>query len=112
MVAVSSGGMYNTKFPKWEVATSLEGAYSGNLAYAYAKRGQVLLMERWAAEHPEVKCVSCHPGWTDTPAVDEAYGSQKRFLEPLRTPWQGSEGIAWLCVAPGAELESGAFYLD
>jgi dehydrogenase/reductase SDR family protein 12 len=113
LVVVSSGGMYNTKFPDWATATSTGTAsYSGNLAYAYAKRGQVLLMERWATEHPEVKCVSCHPGWTDTPAVDEAYGSQKKFLEPLRTPWQGSEGIAWLCVAPGSHLESGAFYLD
>jgi dehydrogenase/reductase SDR family protein 12 len=113
LVVVSSGGMYNTKWPDWETATSTGTAsYSGNLAYAYAKRGQVLLMERWAVEHPEVNCVSCHPGWTDTPAVDEAYGSQKRFLEPLRTPWQGSEGIAWLCVAPGTQLESGAFYLD
>ncbi len=47
LVVVSSGGMYNTKFPAWEVATSLEGEYNGQLAYAYAKRGQVLLCERW-----------------------------------------------------------------
>ena len=49
LVVVSSGGMYNTKFPAWEVATSLEGEYNGQLAYAYAKRGQVLLCERWAS---------------------------------------------------------------
>ena len=30
----------------------------------------------------------------------------------MRTPWQGSEGIAWLAVAPTAEIEGGAFYLD
>ena len=36
---VSSGGMYNTKFPDWDVAASLKGAYSGNMVYAYAKRG-------------------------------------------------------------------------
>lgn len=113
LIAVSSGGMYNTPFPDWATATSTgEAAYSGNLAYAYAKRGQVLLMEKWAIDHPKVKCMSCHPGWTDTPAVDEAYGAQKKFLEPLRTPYQGSEGIAWLCVVPGDRLESGAFYLD
>ena len=66
VVVVSSGGMYNTKFPAWEVATALTGEYDGNLAYAYAKRGQVLLCERWAEEHPKVKFVSCHPGWTAT----------------------------------------------
>lgn len=112
MVVVSSGGMYNTRFPKWEVATSLEGEYSGNLAYAYAKRGQVLLMERWAEEHPTVSFVSSHPGWTLTPAVDAAYGEMKKYLEPMRTPWQGADGIAWLCVVDSAKLAGGAFYLD
>jgi len=113
LVTVSSGGMYNTSFPDWATATATGTAtYSGNLAYAYAKRGQVLLMERWAADHPKVKCVSCHPGWTDTPAVDEAYGDQKKYLEPLRSPWEGSEGISWLCLAPAEKLETGEFYLD
>jgi dehydrogenase/reductase SDR family protein 12 len=105
--------MYNTKFPDWDIATSQSAAsYSGNLAYAYAKRGQVLLMEKWASEHPQVKCVSCHPGWTDTPGVEAAYGTKKKYLQPLRTLWQGSEGIIWLCLAPSLALESGAFYLD
>jgi len=118
LVVVSSGGMYNTKFPSWEAAASLEGEaggeveFSGNLAYAYAKRGQVLLCERWAEEHPSVKLVSCHPGWTATPAVDAAYGDMKRYLEPMRTPWQGADGIAWLCAVDAAALQSGAFYLD
>ena len=39
---------------------------------------------------------SCHPGWVDPPAVEEAYGSKKKFLEPMRNGWQGAEGIAWL----------------
>jgi len=113
VVVVSSGGMYNTKFPEWADATAAEGvAYNGNLAYAYAKRGQVLLCERWAAAHPTVKCVSCHPGWSNTPAVDEAYGEMKKYLEPLRTPWEGAEGIAWLCAADAGVLQSGGFYLD
>ena len=47
-----------------------------------------------------------------TPAVDAAYGDQKKYLEPLRSPWQGADGIAWLCVAPFDQVVSGAFYLD
>lgn len=47
--------MYNTKFPVWEDATSTGNKkYDGQFAYAYAKRGQVLLCERWAVEHPKV----------------------------------------------------------
>ena len=44
LVIVSSGGMLNTKFPSWEAATSTGRAiakYDGQMAYAYAKRGQV-----------------------------------------------------------------------
>jgi dehydrogenase/reductase SDR family protein 12 len=48
----------------------------------------------------------------DTPGVESAYGESKRYLEPLRTLWEGSEGIMWLCVAPAEQLEGGAFYLD
>jgi dehydrogenase/reductase SDR family protein 12 len=112
VVMVSSGGMLNTPFPKWEIATSEEGAYDGNLAYAYAKRGQVLLCERWAVEHPEIKFVSSHPGWTATAAVDNAYGDSKSYLEPMRSTWEGAEGIAWLAAVGGQELQSGEFYLD
>lgn len=115
LIVVSSGGMYNYAFPAWDVATSTQpdqAAYDGQSAYAYAKRGQVLLCESWAASNPQVKVVTCHPGWTGTPAVDAAYGDAKKYLEPLRSPWEGAEGIAWLCVAPVEKIESGAFYLD
>lgn len=96
IIFVSSGGMYNTKFPTWTKATSTGDAmssYSGNMAYSFAKRGQVLLAERWASLNPKgPKVVSCHPGWVDTPAVEEAYGDQKKFLEPMRNPWQVRNG--------------------
>lgn len=91
---------------------SLKGKYDGNLVYAYAKRGQVLLAEVWAKEYPDIKVVSSHPGWTLTEAVDAAYGDSKKYLEPLRTPWEGAEGIAWLLACPFNSIESGAFYLD
>lgn len=40
---VSSGGMYNTKFPPFDVVASrtVEVPYDGNMVYAYCKRGQV-----------------------------------------------------------------------
>ena len=53
--SLRSGGMYNTNFPQWEDATATGNKkYDGQFAYAYAKRGQVLLCERWAAQHPKV----------------------------------------------------------
>lgn len=118
LVLVSSGGMLNTKYPANLVDISTGTSdnkinnYSGQLAYAYAKRGQVLLAEQWAKSNPSVKTVSCHPGWCGTTGVDKAYGDSKKWLEPLRSPWEGAEGIAWLCAAPSSDIESGAFYLD
>jgi dehydrogenase/reductase SDR family protein 12 len=113
MIAVSSGGMYNTKFPSWPDAASYgENKYDGQFAYSYAKRGQVLLMERWTEMHPSVKFVSCHPGWTQTEAVDAAYGDNKKYLQPLRTTWEGAEGIVYLLVVDAPKIEGGAFYLD
>lgn len=119
VVFVSSGGMYSTKFPTWERAASTgpyEKEYDGQFAYAYAKRGQVLLAERFARDHPDVRFVSCHPGWTATAAVDAAYGSSKKYLEPMRSTWEGAEGIAWLVGTNAKNLDvnehKGAFFLD
>lgn len=115
VLAVTSGGMYNFKYDHKAAMSEgdLASSYDGQVAYAYAKRGQVLLCERLAKEAKDnVAFLSCHPGWTDTPSVDDAYGSWKSLLQPLRTPWQGAEGICWLCVTPKAELQNGALYLD
>lgn len=112
VVVVSSGGMLNVKY-NHNLATGKKGSYDRQMAYAYAKRGQVLLCEHWAKQPGEqIVFASCHPGWTDTPGVDHAYGSMKKWLEPMRTNWEGAEGICWLCVAPREQIESGAFYLD
>jgi len=112
VVLVSSGGMYNGKFPKWETAAGLEGPYNGNLAYIYAKRGQVLLAEQWAKQYPKVCFASCHPGWASTPGVDSAFGDGAKWLEPMRTSAEGADGMNWLLCRPASEIESGAFYLD
>jgi len=113
VIFVTSGGMYNFKLPKWEyVSGSKDVPYNGVNAYAYAKRGQVLLAERLAREIPGINWLTVHPGWADTNAVDEAFGDSKKYLNPLREPWEGAEGLAWLLGADSCKLENGALYLD
>jgi len=115
VIFVSSGGMYNSKFPDWQTAigSTKDGfTYNGNFAYVYAKRGQVLLAENYAKTIPEISWTSAHPGWALTNAVDEAYGKNKKYLEPFRTPWEGAEGMAWMMSTMKENLQSGAFYLD
>lgn len=113
VIFVTSGGMLITKFPDWATATSTNnGKYDGTNAYSYAKRGQVLLAEQWAKEIPDVTFVTCHPGWAATNAVDEAFGENKKYLEPMRSTWQGAEGFCWLMSTDKNNLTNGAFYLD
>jgi len=115
VVYVTSGGMLISKFPSWDAATNQPGCgekYDGTNSYTYAKRGQVLLAERMAVTEPDVAFVTGHPGWSGTNAVDDAFGDDKKYLEPMRTEWQGAEGIAWLMSTERKNLESGAFYLD
>merc|ERR1711884_727919 len=115
----SSGGMLNTRFPT-ELLDELGNdrtttrVYDGQLEYAYAKRGQVILAERLAADvdYHGISIVSCHPGWVDTPGVEQAYGWQRWFLQPLRTPWEGVHGVCWLLSCNPKEIENGGFYLD
>jgi len=116
MIIVSSGGMYNYALPSWEVLTSTnessETNYNGNKAYAYAKRAQVILAEKWALQYPNVKIVTAHPGWSASEGVDAAYGENKSWLEPMRSCWEGAEGICWLLACKKDKIQSGEFYMD
>jgi len=113
VIFVTSGGMYNFNLPRWDYLSSAETVpYNGVNAYAYCKRAQVLLAERLARDIPDVTWVTVHPGWADTNAVDEAFGDNKKYLMPLREPWQGAEGVAWPLGANRQKLENGALYLD
>lgn len=115
VVFVTSGGMYQTDFPSWEVATNDKekgGKYDGIKQYTYAKRGQVLLAERMAISHPEIRWVTGHPGWAATAAVDDAFGDDAKYLEPMRSTWEGAEGLTWLLSTEKDNLTNGAFFLD
>jgi dehydrogenase/reductase SDR family protein 12 len=112
-VIVTSAGMLQYPFPDWETAASLKGTYDGTVRYSQMKRGQVILASRWAAQYPNVKVVSVHPGWTKTPGTDEAFGEDmSKWFEPWRSTWEGVEGMAWLLCCPLDRVQSGEFYLD
>jgi dehydrogenase/reductase SDR family protein 12 len=114
VIFVTSAGMYLSKMPSWDVATSTgkNKEYDGVMAYTYAKRGQVILAEELAKRNDGITYLTAHPGWSDTAAVDDAFGDNKSYLQPLRTTWAGAEGLAWLLGAKGSVLQNGSFYLD
>jgi NAD(P)-dependent dehydrogenase (short-subunit alcohol dehydrogenase family) len=110
VVFVSSGGMYTTG-PSLRDQRTEEG-YRPALAYARAKRGQVVAVEAWAAAHPDGPVFAAmHPGWVDTPGVESSLPTFRTITKPvLRTPDEGADTIVWLAAAD--DVPTGGFWLD
>ena len=114
VIQVSSGGMYTQKF---DLATLEMGPddYDGTVAYAKAKRAQLVLLHEWVRrmEGSGVAFHAMHPGWADTPGVQDALPGFAKVMGPvLRTPEQGADTIVWLAAAPEAVESTGVFWLD
>jgi NAD(P)-dependent dehydrogenase (short-subunit alcohol dehydrogenase family) len=116
VVTVSSGGMYSSGLPAFDKGETLEmpaHKYGGSKQYAIAKRAQVTLTEMWATREPQTEFVSMHPGWADTPGVQESIPGFRRVTAPiLRTSSEGADTIAWLAVVNPLPKASGTFWSD
>ena len=116
VVTVSSGGMYTSALPVFANGESLElpaHKYGGSKQYAIAKRAQVTLAEMWAAREPNTEFVSMHPGWADTPGVQESIPGFRRVTAPiLRSASEGADTIAWLAAVQPLPGKSGSFWSD
>lgn len=114
VVTVSSGGMYAANLPTIHQNQYPEvKPYNGSRQYALAKRVQVTLNEMWAVEEPAIEFVAMHPGWADTPGVQESIPGFRRLTRPiLRTSDQGADTIAWLCAVKPLPAQSGTFWCD
>lgn len=114
VVAVTSGGMYTQRLDLDDLQSTSE-PYSGTRAYAQAKRAQVALVREWARREPAsgVTFNAMHPGWADTPGLEESLPGFYRLMRPvLRSPTQGADTIIWLATAPDVASRSGALFLD
>lgn len=114
VINVSSGGMYTQKIRPHDLETE-RIEYKGPDAYARTKRGQVILTEMWAERLADSGVVvhAMHPGWADTPGVEESLPGFRRVVGRfLRTPEQGADTIVWLASSPEAAASSGKFWLD
>lgn len=112
VVLVSSGGMYLAKLDL-EVLQGRVRKFDGVVAYAQAKRAQVILGELLAAREPEVTFASMHPGWADTRGVQTSLPTFRRFTQPLlRSADEGADTVTWLVAREPAPSPSGAFWFD
>jgi len=114
VIQVSSGGMYTQRFDLAALEMGPDD-YDGTVAYARAKRAQLVLMHEWVrrTDGSGVSFQAMHPGWADTPGVRDALPGFARVMGPfLRTPEQGADTIVWLASAPEGVETNGGFWLD
>lgn len=116
VVTVSSGGMYATALPDLAAGRSLEmspKSYDGTRQYAIAKRAQVTLNDMWAEKYETPAFYAMHPGWADTPGVQQSLPLFRIVTKPLlRNADEGADSIVWLAAEPHLDLPSGSFVGD
>jgi dehydrogenase/reductase SDR family protein 12 len=116
VITVSSGGMYAATLPPADRDGCPEmptASYDGTRQYAIAKRAQVTLNEMWAEREPTVTFAAMHPGWADTPGVQQSLPTFRNLTRPfLRTADQGADTISWLVADDMVSGESGRFWCD
>ena len=116
VVTVSSGGMYTSSLPVFDIGETLEmpaHKYGGSKQYSIAKRAQVTLNEMWAQKQTATEFVAMHPGWADTPGVQESIPGFRRATAPiLRSAKEGADTIAWLAAVQLLPGKSGSFWSD
>ena len=114
LVTVSSGGMYTERFDLAQLEMS-PVEYRGTVAYARAKRAQVVLASEWQRRlGPAVSSYSTHPGWVNTEGLQGALAGMSRLGPLLRSPAQGADTIVWLVgeALAGSEVPPPGFWHD
>lgn len=100
VVTVTSGGMYTEKLVTARVDSP--GGYRGTVAYARAKRAQVVLTREWARRFAGsgVSFHVAHPGWALTPGVETSLPGFRRVTGPiLRDPNEGADTVVFLALS-------------
>jgi dehydrogenase/reductase SDR family member 12 len=114
VVNVSSGGMYGAKLDADDLQLERRD-YDPVRFYAHTKRCEVILTEL-CQEHlggEGVTYHSTHPGWADTPGVQDSLPGFRKVMGPfLRDALQGADTSAWLCWAPEPIRRPGLFWHD
>ena len=118
VLTMSSGGMYSAPLTVSRLQMGDPGSddpYKGAEQYARAKRAQVTLTEMWAEAFADsgVRFHSLHPGWADTPGVEEALPTFRKIVGPLlRSPEEGADTLVWLVADDSAIEANGRFWHD
>ena len=114
IINVASGGMYSQRLQAGDLQLE-DREYEPAAVYAHTKRCEVILTELWAERlrGSAVSVHSMHPGWADTPGVQNSLPRFRKLMRPLlRDADQAADTIFWLASAPEPAARSGLFWHD
>ncbi|ELT98831.1 hypothetical protein CAPTEDRAFT_161927 [Capitella teleta] len=114
VIIVSSGGMLVQKLNGKDLQFEQLSPFDGTMAYAQNKRQQIVMTETYSKLWPDIHFSSMHPGWSDTPAVQQSMPDfHAKMKDKLRSIPQGADTIVWLCISEAAlQRASGLFFQD
>ena len=111
---MTSGGMYTERFDLEHLEMGPD-SYRGSVAYARAKRAQVVWTLAEQARQPAggIDFSLVHPGWAKTPGVASSLPTFDRLLGPLlRSPGEGVDTLCWLASLEPGDPPGGQLWLD
>ncbi len=114
VITMTSGGMYSQRF-NLDKLVAPRGRYRGTVAYARAKRAQVVLTHEWQRRYgpKEIDFYVTHPGWADTPGLSAGLPLFAKMLRPaLRPPRDGVDTGVWLATASEGPTSGGQLWFD
>ncbi|XP_042232502.1 dehydrogenase/reductase SDR family member 12-like [Homarus americanus] len=114
VINVSSAGMLCVRLDPNDLMHETMEPFDGRLVYSQNKR-QMVVMTLWFAQRYEnVHFSSMHPGWADTPALQNSLPQfYETMKDTLRTPAQGADTAVWLAISKSCLAHpSGLFFQD
>ena len=113
VLTMTSGGMYSEAFDLDHLEMGAD--YRGSVAYARAKRAQVVWTLALQAREPDggIDLSLVHPGWAATPGVSSSLPTFSKALAPLlRSPEEGVDTLVWLSSLDPGVPHGGKLWLD
>ena len=115
VINMTSGGGYNAPLGTAFMNVTDPAKFNGTLAYAFHKRGQMVLNQHWRDTYGPrgLTFYVMHPGWADTEGVQRSLPRFRKILKSiLRDSASGGDTAIWLAATRPPQPEQELVWFD
>ena len=115
VINMTSGGGYNVALSTSMLNTTDPKRFNGTGAYAFHKRGQIVLNQYWRNTYGPrgMTFYVMHPGWADTEGVKRSLPRFRKILKSiLRDAASGADTALWLAARRPPQPETELVWFD